>query len=126
MILELPFPPSTNTYWRSVSLPTKNGRGRRQVVLISEPGRKYRQSVINICSLIGTANVQAISGPLSITVNLYPPDLRKRDIDNYFKALFDALEHAGVYENDNQIKKLTAEMHNKSVGGKVVVEIAAL
>ena len=79
--------------------------------------------VMKICSLIGTTQVKKITGPVAISVDLYPPSLHKRDIDNYFKALFDALEHAGVYENDNQIKKLNAEMHNKSVGGKVMVNI---
>ena len=39
-------------------------------------------------------------------VYLYPPDKRKRDVDNVLKPLLDALEHAGVYENDSQIDKL--------------------
>jgi len=30
----------------------------------------------------------------------YWPDARKRDVDNQGKAIFDALEHAGVFDND--------------------------
>jgi hypothetical protein len=31
-----------------------------------------------------------------VEILLYPPDNRRRDIDNYTKGLFDALTHAGV------------------------------
>ncbi len=38
---------------------------------------------------------------------LYPPDQRSRDIDNYNKALFDAL--TGVWEDDSQVKRMLVE-----------------
>jgi crossover junction endodeoxyribonuclease RusA len=47
-------------------------------------------------------------------MNLYPPDKRTRDIDNYSKALFDALTHANFWIDDSQIKKLLTIMHEKS------------
>ena len=40
---------------------------------------------------------------------LYPPDARRRDIDNYNKALCDALTHAGVWEDDSQAKRMLVE-----------------
>jgi len=39
-------------------------------------------------------------------VELFPPDRRKRDVDNILKALLDALTHAGVYEDDSFIDDL--------------------
>ena len=44
-----------------------------------------------------------ISGRIAIFVALYAPTKRKYDLDNRIKALLDALEHAGVFLNDEQI-----------------------
>jgi crossover junction endodeoxyribonuclease RusA len=52
------------------------------------------------------AGVQPLEGRLSIHVALYPPDRRKRDLDNVLKSLLDACEHAGCYENDSQIDEI--------------------
>jgi crossover junction endodeoxyribonuclease RusA len=54
---------------------------------------------------------------------LYPPDAR-RDIDNYNKALFDALTHAGIWEDDSQVKRMLVEWHGVP-GGKVEITIAS-
>ena len=43
---------------------------------------------------------------------LYPPDQRRRDIDNYNKALFDALTLTGVWEDDSQVKRMLVEWGN--------------
>jgi Holliday junction resolvase RusA-like endonuclease len=42
-------------------------------------------------------------GRLGVTILLHPPDYRDRDIDNLVKPMLDALEKAGVYENDSQV-----------------------
>lgn len=52
---------------------------------------------------------------------MYPPDNRKRDLDNALKVLFDSFEMAGVYEDDSQIKELHAKMMPVLKPGKVVV-----
>jgi crossover junction endodeoxyribonuclease RusA len=61
---------------------------------------------------------------LKVKVYLYPPDRRKRDIDNNMKSLLDAMEHAGVYENDSQIDDLHIIRCEVVKGGacKVVLE----
>lgn len=123
IILQLPFPPSTNTYWRSVNLPHRPGAKSRPRVLISESGRKYRKDVITLCRAAGVCRSGPLLSDLKIKINLYPPDNRRRDIDNYFKALFDSLEHAGIYKNDSQIKSLYAEFQNKVDGGRLIVQL---
>ncbi len=94
---ELPFPPSVNHYYRHV--------GPR--VLISRAGREYRSRVVAM--LAGTPRH---SGALEVRIEFYPPDRRRRDLDNLLKCALDALQHAGVYEDDSQIAKLTAIKHN--------------
>jgi crossover junction endodeoxyribonuclease RusA len=59
-------------------------------------------------------------------VYLYPPDKRKRDVDNVLKPLLDALEHANVYENDSQIDKLYVERMEMVKGGYCDVVITEL
>lgn len=107
---ELPFPPSVNHYWRRV--------GER--TLISREGRRFRQRVHQLLSAIG---VRPLDGRLAIHVEAWPPDRRRRDIDNIAKALLDALEHAGAYRDDAQIDRLLIERRDVVAEGRTVVLI---
>jgi crossover junction endodeoxyribonuclease RusA len=98
LYLKVPFPPSMNSYWRNIVI---KGRPR---TLLSEKGRQYR---IQIMSQIHLEHPPALSGRLHLTIELYPPDRRKRDLDNHCKAIQDGLAHAGVFEDDSQIDQLT-------------------
>ena len=53
---------------------------------------------------------------LSVLINAYPPDRRKRDLDNILKSLLDALQHARVYPDDSQIDRLTI-IRNEALEG---------
>lgn len=101
IVLELPFPPSVNTYWRH---PTKGKLAGRH--LISEKGREYRESVINI---LAYRRLDKIEGRLCVAVDAFPPDRRRRDLDNICKGLLDGLVHAKVIEDDSLIDRLTIE-----------------
>lgn len=90
----LPWPPSVNSYWRSV-------KGR---VLISAKGRDYRQQVQQQVQIQGAA--LKLESPLKVEIQAYRPDRRIRDIDNLPKATLDAMTHAGVYLDDSQIHDL--------------------
>jgi crossover junction endodeoxyribonuclease RusA len=114
--IDLPFPPSTNTYWRHVVL------GKSARTLISKRGRVYRQAVADEV-LVALSSVSALAGPLACELELYPPDARRRDVDNYAKALLDALDHADVYGDDSQIRDLRIRMHPKSPPGRVTVRL---
>jgi crossover junction endodeoxyribonuclease RusA len=89
----MPFPPSVNTYWRHV--------GKK--VLVSEKGRKYRVTVKNDISGLF---IRPIDGSVKVEINAYPPDNRRRDLDNLMKASLDALTFAGAWLDDSQIVDL--------------------
>lgn len=89
---DLPWPPSVNRYYRHV--------GFR--VMISREGRKYRRMVV---SRLG--GCKKLSGRLSLYGEFYPPDRRRRDLDNVGgKVLLDSLQAAGLFDDDSQIKEL--------------------
>lgn len=120
MKIRLPFPPSVNTYYRHYVIPLKSGRGR-SVTLISKPGREYRADVVRIAS--GGAS---LSGRLAVTIELYMPDKRVRDCDNYVKAVLDALTHAGVWGDDSQIDELHIYRREIKRGGELVATIEVM
>jgi Holliday junction resolvase RusA-like endonuclease len=92
--LELPYPPSVNHYYRHV--------GPR--VLISREGRRYRELVV---AKLKAEKTEMFAGAVELHIELYPPDNRRRDIDNSLKIMLDAFTHGGLYEDDSLIRKLT-------------------
>lgn len=106
IIIDLPFPNSTNSHWRV-------GRGHHY---ISPKGIAFREAVKVAVKLHGQ---KAPNGRLAIGVMLYPPDKRKRDIDNYgTKSLLDALTYSGIIEDDSLIDRLVIERGSIIKGGK--------
>ena len=92
MPLTLPYPPRVNHYWRRVGPQT----------LISREGRTFRR---NVCALLGGGGPRKppTCGRIALAMDAFPPDRRRRDLDNIQKPVLDALEHAGVYADDSQI-----------------------
>lgn len=111
--LDLPYPPSVNTYWRKW-----NNR-----MVISPKGRKYREEVLLKCY---ENKFQQIEGIVELRIIASPPDKRRRDIDNILKALLDSLTYSKVWIDDSQVKKLFIEMlpadENKKGFCKVQIE----
>lgn len=112
--LVLPWPPSSNTYWR------RNGHR----YFITASGIAYRQQT----EILGKAwrNRFDKDRRLSVVVEAYPPDKRRRDVDNIFKCLLDSLQWAKVYVDDSQIDRLYVERREVTPPGRVIVSIEEL
>ncbi|WP_312466180.1 RusA family crossover junction endodeoxyribonuclease [Atlantibacter hermannii] len=118
MKLTLPFPPSVNTYWRA---PNKGPLAGRH--LISAAGRKYQSDACAAIIEQFRRLPKPSTTPAEVAITLFPPDQRRRDLDNYNKALFDALTHAGVWEDDSQVKRMLVEWGPVVPKGKVEITI---
>ena len=115
--LTLPYPPTVNTYWRHAAI---NGRAQ---VYVSKDGKAYRATVFGA---VKQRRVPKLLGRLNVTVRVFPPDRRARDLDNVLKALLDAMAHAGCYENDCQIDQLHVVRMQPHGAGQVMVTIAEI
>lgn len=106
IVIDLPFPNSTNTHWR-------HARGRHYV---SPKGVTFRNLVKTEVERLA---LKAPGGRLELSVMLYPPDNRRRDIDNFgTKSLLDALTYSGLIEDDSLIDRLLIERGTVVKGGK--------
>ena len=114
--LELPYPPTVNTYYRTPRSGPIAGR-----TLISEAGRKYRAHVGSLIAAQRAA--YGLTGRLRVEIAMHAPDRRQRDLDNITKSLLDALTHAGVWADDEQIDDLRLRRERVMRGGQVVVQI---
>lgn len=108
MQIRLPYPPSINHYYRAW----------RNRVVISAAGVRYRRDVAAV-----TEGQQKLLGRLRLEMTVYPPDRRRRDMDNVLKATLDALQHAGLYDDDSQIDELIVKRGNKVIAGCLVVNL---
>ena len=93
--ITIPFPPSVNGYWRAV-------QGRN---ILSKRGREYRKAAM-AAVLSQRFSGMPLDGRLWVSLDLHPPDRKRRDVDNYSKGSLDALTHAGVWVDDEQIDVL--------------------
>lgn len=118
IVLELPYPPTVNHYWRHT---VEKGRAK---VYISAEGRAYRNAVWAAVLQSALSQRKAPEGRLEVAISAYVPDRRPRDLDNINKALLDSLVHAKVFKDDSLIDKLTVERGPVVKGGKVRVFIS--
>lgn len=92
----LPWPPSVNTYWR---------HGPRGTYL-AKSGKVFRAEAIEDIRRQVDCD-EPYGGRVAVSVELVAPDRRARDIDNHGgKAVLDALVHAGLIVDDEQVDEL--------------------
>lgn len=113
IVLHLPWPPTINNYYKYA---------RTGARYLDKSVRVFREGVLDSVreQLPGTT----LYDQLFMEVYLYPPDNRKRDLDNYMKGLLDALTEAGMWGDDAQIDQLHIFRGEVVKGGSVRVEIS--
>lgn len=116
MTITLPWPPSTNT-----SYATYNNRRIK-----SRKARDYTQTIQTLLQAhpTWTTHTRTITPntTIHITINLHPPDKRKRDINNHDKILIDAL-FTTLNADDSQITSLTIHKHPPQPPGHATLTI---
>ena len=86
---EIPFrADSVNTHWRT----SKYG-GQ----YLSKAGRQFRD---NVQCYIKSKKYITFTGKIKVNIELYFKDNRKKDIDNYFKAILDSF-NGFLYTDDS-------------------------
>ena len=100
-----------NTYWR-------NFRGR---TILSPAGRKFKEDVADYVAEYRVPKLG--EAKLRISMVLFPRDKRKIDIDNRIKAVLDALQDAGVFDDDFQVDELSIVRGKPIKGGAIRVLI---
>lgn len=133
--LSLPYPISSNRYWRPVPI------GKHITIVPTKEAKAYKAEVAVLAKAAGVREV--IGGRVEIGVQLYPHrpmDWQKRqrlhgqawddtvqciDLDNANKVLLDALKGVAI-EDDKWVRRLTAERMEPDGEARVVVTITAL
>lgn len=114
----MPWPPSVNSLYFQ-------GKTHGQKFL-SKKGREYKAAIRD---LLGSDDLDPMLGSLEVTIHLYPPDSRVRDLDNYVKPVLDGLKFLELIEDDSQIdalyvyKNQASPKYNK---GLVWVQVSSL
>lgn len=98
-LFTIPWPPSVNSYW------VHRRRGNRIMAFLSPKAEQFRVACSIACHQQGIKNLN-LQGPLAVSLSLYPPTKRRCDVDNFCKGTLDALTHAGVWGDDDQIQEL--------------------
>lgn len=113
LILELPFPPSVNSYW--------GFKGHRRFLT-----KKAVEFKAIVAYQVLKQRTRYGKQTLEMRIVWHSPDKRIRDIDNPIKPLLDALTQAGLFDDDSQIKKLHIEFGESMKGGKTTVVLSTL
>ena len=136
IVLTLPYPISSNRYWRPVNL------GKHISIVPTKEAKQYREQVGWIAR--GAGARQPLQGRIAVDLKLYPhrpQDWKTRqrklgaawddsvqciDLTNAEKVLMDALNGV-AFEDDKQVRRYTAErMEPDEHGARVVLTIQAI
>ena len=114
VILTLPYPISSNRYWRSA-------RGR---VFVSAEAKAYKQEVALIARTAGMREPASISS-IALIVKLIPKNRICMDLDNALKVTIDALKGI-AFEDDSQVVKIQAEKLPPDGIGRLLIEVQSM
>lgn len=114
--LVLPYPVSANRYWRSF---VPKGH-QRAIVTVSDEAKAWKSE----CGWLAKASGirQPTRLPVELAIVLVPKNGICMDLDNCLKVSIDALKGI-VYEDDKQVRRITAEYGRPDGKGGLVVTI---
>lgn len=113
VVLHLPWPPTVNSYYK-----------------VTRYGQRYLdKKVRHFRDLVAESVHEQMPGvtldeSIYMEVYLFPPDRRKRDLDNYMKGLLDAITESGLWEDDSLIDQLHIYRGEIVKDGSVRVELS--
>ncbi len=123
--LTLPYPPSVNSY-KSVGRlrTTKTGKLYQPKYNSVETNRFYYEVWMLIQQKKAKEGLKSFdSSTISVEMDVWVPDARKRDIDNVVKPTLDSLQRAGMFDDDYQIALLTIKRCPIISNGQIIVRI---
>lgn len=109
-MISLPWPPTVNHYYRAV-----NGRN-----ILSAKGRAYKKEAGWEIIAQGE-HEKYLEGDVSLFIRAYPPDKRRRDLDNILKPILDVLADCDVFDDDSQVSDLRIQRFNPCKPGRVEI-----
>jgi crossover junction endodeoxyribonuclease RusA len=112
--IRLPWPPSVNAYYTV-------WQGRKNV---SKRGRAFKKSALE--DMLEQQPPKGLTSRLEVSIDAYPPDRRRRDIDNLLKPTLDILQTYGVFVDDEQIDDLRIRRREISKTPNVRVHITEI
>jgi crossover junction endodeoxyribonuclease RusA len=83
--------------------------------------KKYER-LVAMCAM---AEGVRFKGSVEVTIDIYWPDNRKRDLDNTAKSICDGMNGI-VYADDSQISKLTVTKHTDKIHPRAEVTVLAI
>lgn len=116
----LPWPPSVNNYF----IETYSKKHKRVLKFVGEAGTRFRKNVL--AAVLSAGSPPRLRGHLRLEGAFYPPDSRKRDLDNVLKSLLDAMQEAGVYGDDCQVREIDIRFGPVVKDGKAVIKVSTL
>lgn len=125
--LELPYAPTLNHFKRPGRIiRTKGGKTFQQRITTPETKAFYMHVWQAVVAMRAHKGLQSFGDSLlEMEIDVYPPDKRRRDIDNLAKSVLDALQKAGLYDDDYQICRLVIQRMDIFPKGRIVVRIKA-
>lgn len=110
--LTLPWPPALSHYYRRV-------RGR---TFLSPAAREYLEGTTALIRAAG----KRLRPPYRVQVAAFPPDRRRRDLDNLLKPVLDCLRRGGLIQDDHLVHELEARFGSPVEDGALWVRVTSL
>lgn len=127
LTLELPYPPSKNALDNNQRMQNKKTGayyvGRKQ----TREYLQFKADVYRLCRMQRGPGAQPILDDVCVSIDVYPPDNRRRDLFNVLESLSDALTYSKVWRDDSQIKEAERiRWCETTPNGKIVIQIRAI